>query len=165
MRFIPMHLLVIMCLYSCLYANVQPQIDPPIVLVFGCFDLFHEGHQNFLLQACQFGKVLAVITPDHIIKVLKKRSSIESQETRLQHVINSGLVWHGILGDQKLGEYTIFKEFSPTLICLGYDQQGLFKDLQERMLNNQIPTIPMIFLKPYKEEEYHTSILRKQLPL
>lgn len=139
------------------------QAGEKTVLVFGCFDLLHEGHKNFLSQASNYGRVIAIITPDAIVAQLKRRSPVQCQEIRMNRVEESGLVCQVLLGDKTLGRYQIFDENCIDLICLGYDQTGLFKDLKMRMEQATIPTIPMIFLEPYQENRYHTSLIREQL--
>jgi cytidyltransferase-like protein len=136
-----------------------------LVMVFGCFDLLHEGHKNFLYQASQHGAVIAVVTPDSIISKLKKRNPIECQETRLKNVQKCEYVNKAILGDENLGSYQIFQKFSIDLICLGYDQQGLYNDLKMRMTRGQITQIPIVFLEPYQEHVYHTTLIREKLQL
>lgn len=136
-----------------------------LIVIFGCFDLFHEGHKNFIQQASSYGKVIAIVTRDAIVAKLKKRSPCQTQEIRIHTVQNFFSISLAILGDEQLGAYTILKEYNPDLICLGYDQQGLYHDLKMRMDNGQLPETPMIFLKPYQEAMYHTSIIREQLKL
>jgi cytidyltransferase-like protein len=136
-----------------------------LVMVFGCFDLLHEGHKNFLYQASQHGAVIAVVTPDSIITKLKKRNPIESQETRLKHVQKCEYVYKATLGDEDLGSYQILQKFSIELICLGYDQQGLYNDLKMRMAREQITEIPVVFLEPYQEHVYHTTLIREKLKI
>ena len=157
----------------CVLATFIPTMCLPIshasgaktVIVFGCFDLLHEGHKNFLVQASTYGNVIAVVTRDSMVKKLKNRIPVNSEEIRLQAVKNFPGVSLAILGDEELGEYLILKEYSPDMICLGYDQKGLGEDLTMRMAAELVPEIPLIYLQPYLHEIYHTSIIRTQLKL
>lgn len=145
------------------FLNIQAREN--LVMVFGCFDLFHEGHKNFLYQASQRGAVIAVVTPDSIITKLKKRNPIEYQETRLKNVEKCEYVHKAILGDENLGSYQILQKFSIDLICLGYDQQGLYNDLKMRMARGLIIEIPIVFLEPFQEHVYHTTLIREKLKI
>lgn len=56
-----------------------------IVLVGGCFDLFHFGHLQFLKAAKKQGNYLVVaIDPDEFIKDKKGREPIHTQKQRAQ---------------------------------------------------------------------------------
>lgn len=159
-----MNYYLLFCLLISLAINATAIIEKKVV-VFGCFDLFHEGHKDFLQQASAYGDVIVIITPDAIIEKLKKRKPVQSQDIRLKKVQEYNERFVVIFGDQELGTYTVLRQCNPHLICLGYDQEGLYNDLAKRMNNGQIPKIPMIFLEPYEEFIYHTSIIREKLKL
>lgn len=56
-----------------------------IVLVGGCFDLFHFGHLQFLKAAKKQGNYLVVaIDPDKFIREKKGREPVHSQKQRAQ---------------------------------------------------------------------------------
>jgi hypothetical protein len=56
----------------------------------------------------------------------------------------------------------VVRKHRPDLICLGYDQSRLKKNLESKMKGNRLPKIPLYTLKPYKAEVFHTSIRRKR---
>jgi len=56
-----------------------------IVLIGGCFDLFHFGHLDFLKKAKAQGNYLIVLLEsDSFIKRIKKRNSIHTQNERAE---------------------------------------------------------------------------------
>lgn len=56
-----------------------------IVLVGGCFDLFHFGHLQFLKEAKKQGNYLIVaIDPDDFIREKKGREPVHSQQQRAE---------------------------------------------------------------------------------
>jgi FAD synthetase len=56
-----------------------------IVLVGGCFDVFHYGHLQFLKNAREQGEILVVaLEPDEFIRAKKKRSRIHTQVQRAE---------------------------------------------------------------------------------
>ena len=57
--------------------------DKKIVLVGGCFDIFHYGHLQFLKKARAYGDFLIVaLESDEFIKKKKKREPIHNQKQR-----------------------------------------------------------------------------------
>ncbi len=136
------------------------------VLTFGVFDLFHLGHAHFLQQARKIAaksdcKLVAVITRDSVIPQLKNKKSIDNQDRRLGHAsIHADIT---IFGDEILGSYTIFKNYPPKIICLGYDQGSFKNDLIDRINNNEIRHCELIDISAYKPEIYSTSAMRLKL--
>ena len=63
------------------------------VLVFGTFDIFHEGHMNLLRQAKMHGDFLGVVVArDATVLKVKGRSPRYSEQERVQVIKKSGLV-------------------------------------------------------------------------
>ena len=76
------------------------------VLVFGTFDVIHPGHKYFLQQSATFGeKLIAVIARDGFVNTTKKRTPVHSQNERMEHIINSGLVDDACLSDSVTGSF------------------------------------------------------------
>jgi cytidyltransferase-like protein len=128
-------------------------------MVFGTFDPFHPGHQNFLEQAQAYGdQLIVVVTPDSIIKTLKHRDPHQSESRRLDQLQHHG--YTAILGDSTLGSYSSIHTYKPTVICCGHDQEALVEDLRERMRHHQIPESEIIMAKPYLRHLYCSTQLR-----
>jgi len=131
-----------------------------IAMVFGVFDRLHPGHVDFLRQAKEHGdKLIAVVTGNEIAVELKKKKPNQSENERLEAVENVDFVDHSVLGDHELGSYAVIKKYKPDIICLGYDQHALKEDLEERMKRGFIPRIRLVYTKPHRSEEFHTSIM------
>jgi len=131
-----------------------------LVLIFGVFDLLHDGHRAFLTQALNHGSALvAVVTRDSVVQRLKNKLPHENQELRMHNMRMVVGVFDVVLGDELLGTYAVLKKYKPAVICLGYDQKALGDDLQQRMQQGILPEIPLVFLKAYKPEILHTSLL------
>lgn len=132
------------------------------VMVFGVFDLLHEGHRSFLNQAAECGDhLIVVVTPDSVVQLLKKRTPRDNQTQRMR-TIKTAIDCEVVLGDTELGTYAVVRKYHPDIICLGYDQQALGSDLKQRMTAGSLPTISLVVLKSYKPELYHTSLLLKK---
>ncbi len=128
-------------------------------MVFGTFDLLHQGHISFLKQARIFGKrLVAVIARDDVVKYFKKAKPHQGELRRLARVRLTGIPTHVKLGDKEQGTYGIIKKVRPDIICLGYDQTTLKKDLHKRMEKNEIQHIKIVRLKAHKPEKFKTSI-------
>ena len=131
------------------------------VVVFGTFDLLHEGHLDFLRQAGKFGVELMVAVPsDRVVEMLKRKKPSWDEKMRLGAVASLEGVAKAILGDDEIGTYSIIKQHKPDVICLGYDQDDLKKDLEEKIQRGILPKISLITLKAHFPEKFKSSILR-----
>lgn len=138
------------------------------IMMFGVFDILHEGHIQFFKQALQLANTqekycyIVVVTRDAIVNLLKKRNPLENETVRMSKIKNvdflPGLTV--VLGDTVLSAYSVIHEYRPDIICLGYDQQGLYNNLVLEMRKKNIPEIPIVMMQPYKPEIYHSSLLR-----
>ncbi len=129
------------------------------VMVFGVFDKLHQGHIYFLKQAKKYGEVVAVVAPHKVVAQLKKKTLLQSEKERMRAL--KKLVAKAILGDKVQGSYMVLKRYKPDIICLGYDQKWLKKDLKEKIRKRAIPRILLIDIKSYFPEKFHSSLLRK----
>lgn len=151
--------LVACCMSTWAYVDI-PTKSESVVMVFGVFDLLHEGHRSFLNQVAACGsRLVIVVTRDSVVQKLKKRTARDNQEVRMHKLRTAFSAATVILGDAELGTYGVIKNYRPDTLCLGYDQDGLRRDLTQRMAAGTLPSIPLIVLKPYKPEQYHTSLL------
>lgn len=113
------------------------------VIVFGVFDLLHDGHKEFLRQAKRYGNLIVVVARDAAVQQLKNKMPHHSERKRMEMVkqfLPEAVV---VLGDEEQGSYKVVKTYQPAMICLGYDQQALGKDLLAKMDAGVIPTIPL----------------------
>jgi FAD synthetase len=133
------------------------------VVVFGVFDVLHPGHLYLLYHARLKGlELVVVVARNASVKKLKGRVPEWNERKRAQAVKATGLATKVVLGDTKEGSYAIVKKHQPDIICLGYDQSMLKKDLVSKMKSNNLPKIPLFTLKPYKANIFHTSLRRKK---
>lgn len=134
------------------------------VMVFGTFDMLHEGHLDLLRQA----RALAP-DPQLIVSIARDASALrikgarpkKSELERMKFVEANEFVDEVVLGDSE-GYIEHIVLARPDIIALGYDQTGeyvdeLQADLAKKGLNTRI-----VRLKPYKPEIYKTSKLQGQ---
>ena len=127
------------------------------VIVFGIFDGIHEGHRDFLRQARMHGDILVVIVGrDSVSKKLKGKVPKYSEEERRKLV--EEVVDKAVLGDIELSTYAVLQDLRPDVICIGYDQEELEKDLAKWLKNEK--KVKVIKLHVYQPDMYHSSLLK-----
>lgn len=136
------------------------------VMVFGTFDIFHKGHENFLKQAEKYGDYLIVIIArDKTVLKIKCKLPRNNEKKRLKRVEESKLADKVILGNL-IDKYKAIKKYEPDIICLGYDQQVFTESLGEKLkeynlLNTKIVRLKAFCPKKYKSSKFkimHTSV-------
>lgn len=128
------------------------------VLVFGTFDGLHEGHKAYLAQAREFGDtIIASVPSDSTVKLLKGKTPTHTFEERKQALLASKLVQEVVLSDPEQGSYKILERVYPDRILLGYDQEGLKKDLEKILAERGLP------LPVYQAESLHPHIYKSHL--
>ncbi|MBI2463096.1 MAG: adenylyltransferase/cytidyltransferase family protein [Candidatus Spechtbacteria bacterium] len=131
------------------------------VVVFGIFDGLHLGHEHFLQQARAYGdEIVVIVGRDEIALQLKGKTSQLNERQRRSRVAAHHLVDRAVLGDKETGEYLALKRLKPDVVCLGYDQKELKKDIYRWMKENGAKIVVRV-MKAYKPREYHTSIINE----
>ena len=129
-------------------------------MVFGVFDCLHRGHFSFLRQAQKYGNLMIAVARDSSVKKLKNKKPTQTEKQRVSVLKKTFLKADIFLGDKTPGSYTVVKNRKPDIICLGYDQTGLARDLAEKIREGKLPKIKIIILKPFKPEKFKTSLLK-----
>lgn len=129
-------------------------------MVFGVFDRLHPGHISFLDQAAGLGNELIVaVARDSIVWELKKKTPTESENMRISRVARVKGVTHAMLGDQELGSWNVIIAHKPDIICLGYDQQWIKKDIEDKIAKGLLAQIKLCVARAHKPKRLHTSLL------
>ncbi len=131
------------------------------IMVFGTFDILHEGHLDFFKQARALvhnPHLIVSIARTSSVARIKGRASQRTEDERRALVERHNLVDEVVLGDVE-GYINHIVASAPDIIALGYDQDGeyvenLGKDLQAAGLAIQIER-----LRPFKPDIYKTSKL------
>jgi len=131
------------------------------VMVFGTYDLFHEGHKSFFRQAKKYGDYLIVVVArDKTVLAVKNRRPRNKENIRLKTIKASGLADKVIIGNLR-DKYAVIKKYRPEVICLGYDQKDFTERLAIKLKEFKIPGTNIYQLKPYKSEIYKSSKLKQ----
>lgn len=130
-------------------------------MVFGTFDMLHEGHLQFFREA-------RALAPDAHLTVSVSRDSAaarikgvpprKSEVERLELVRGCPLVDRAVLGDEQ-GYMAHIAAASPDIIALGYDQEGEYVDALERDLLGAGLSARVMRMHAYMPEVYKTSKL------
>jgi FAD synthetase len=131
----------------------------PKVLVFGTFDIIHQGHLYFFEQAKKHGDLFVVIGRDRTVKQIKGKKPRYSEKVRQKKVAKLKIaqaVYLGNLADP----YKIISKIKPEIIALGYDQNSYTKNLRSE-LNKRKISAKIIRLKPHHPDKYKSSKIRK----
>jgi FAD synthetase len=132
------------------------------VLVFGTFDIFHEGHMDFLRQAGKHGDFLRVVVArDVTVAKVKGRAPRYSEQERAATVQKSGLADEVVLGGLA-DKYDVVRGYKPDVICLGYDQKFFVGELRKKLDESGLNRTKIVRLEPHKPEIYKSSKLRKE---
>ena len=135
---------------------------PKVVMLFGTFDMVHEGHRHFFKQAKVIvpnAKLVVSIARDsNVVRIKGKRPS-NSQTKRAAQVAKEPEVDKVVLGAEGDHMPHIIKE-APDIIALGYDQTAYVGGLKEQLKAAGLKT-KVVRLKPHKPHVYKTSLLKK----
>ena len=131
------------------------------VMVFGTFDMLHEGHLDFFRQA------RALVPDPYLIVSIAREKSVarvkgekprRTESERLVLVQGSTLVDEAMLGDET-GYIEHIRATRPDIIALGYDQEGEYVEHLEADLTVAGIGAKVIRLKAHQPERFKTSKL------
>ena len=124
-----------------------------LAMVFGVFDGLHPGHKHFLSQAvgkCE--RLILVLTLDQTSQDLKGRAPKQDYQQRAKKISEFNSAIKIIPGDSTPGQWSMISQYKPEMIFLGYDQQGIAKELKKL-------DVPFAFLEAHNPEQYKSSLM------
>ncbi|MEK7680593.1 MAG: adenylyltransferase/cytidyltransferase family protein [Patescibacteria group bacterium] len=129
------------------------------VIVFGTFDIIHDGHIHLLNEAREYGDYLiAVVARDYTVCHIKGKDPKYDEETRLENLKKLKIadkVRLGCIGDK----YKVIADEKPDVIALGYDQKVFIDNLSDAVDD----CVQIVRLKPFMPEIYKSSKIRELL--
>jgi len=130
------------------------------VMVFGTFNILHQGHVSLFEQACTYGyKLYVVVARNETVVRLKKYIPTDENE-RVKVIRNVKGVSCVLLGDLK-DKFKAIREIKPDVIALGYDQTFFVSEIEKFVVENGLK-ITLVRLKAFEPEKYKSSILMKE---
>lgn len=125
-----------------------------IVLTFWTFDILHPWHEYYLNTAKTYWNYLVtIIWTDNNVEKIKWRKPILNQETRKNNLKHLNIADIVEIWDENY-PLKCLDIYKPKVICLWYDQEWFSAKL------NEFPNIQIIRLKPYKENQYKSSLMK-----
>ena len=132
------------------------------VLVFGTFDILHEGHKFLFKKAKALGdRLIVIVACDETVRKVKGKMPVNDEKKRLGQVRKIPEVDEAFLGRKGKDEdkYFVIKDYAPDVICLGYDQafltEGIKSKIKEFGLKAEVVRLPA-----FMPEKYKSSLLR-----
>jgi len=120
-----------------------------VVLVGGCFDIFHFGHLQFLQKAKKSGDILVVILEsDEFIKQKKLRNSIHTQKERAMilselQCVDAVLFIPYFTKDEEY--FNLVKKIKPDIIAITKgDKQLENKKNQARQVGSKVKEVSIL---------------------
>ena len=131
------------------------------IMVFGTFDMIHEGHEDFFRQARSLASepyLIVSVARDVSAARVKGFPPRRAENERLTAIAVHPLVDQAMFGDE-IGYLEHIAEAKPDVIALGYDQDGEYVNNLEKDLREANLAITVARLKSYLPELYKTSKL------
>lgn len=128
------------------------------VIVFGTFDLLHQGHIFFLNQAQAYGELRVMVSSDKRVKELKEKLPHENEKIRITNLNKAG--FNAFL--EQTNPLDDLLKYKPKVLVLGYDQHWekiAFNSAKKAGLKLKIVKID----KAHKPHLYKSSVFRKSL--
>ena len=116
------------------------------VMVFGVFDGLHDGHTYFLEQAKKRGDLIIVVARNSVVHKLKNKTPKHTEQERIEAIKEFLPEAEVAQGDMEQGSYEVVKKHQPDMICLGYDQGTLGRDLRAKIADGTLPAITLVEL-------------------
>jgi FAD synthetase len=130
-------------------------------VIFGVFDGIHDGHRAFIDEANKYGdRVIAIVARDSAVEKLKGKRPAHTELERLEEIGKMIEIDESYLGDEKEGKYEVLKNLAPDIVCFGYDQEALRKDIESKIASGALPKMEILVAKPHEPDTLHSSILK-----
>ncbi|MEK6917332.1 MAG: adenylyltransferase/cytidyltransferase family protein [Nanoarchaeota archaeon] len=109
------------------------------VLCFGTFDILHEGHKKFLIDAKKQGDFLiANVISDKAVLENKKIKPINNQRKRALNLKKLNIANKIIaVSDDNTKNFLLIKNINSKVIAIGYDQKSNFIDELKNFLKKE----------------------------
>lgn len=133
------------------------------VMVFGTFDVLHDGHFEFFQAAKAFGdRLIVVISRDSTVVHTKETSLLHSEDERKGAVEQLGIADLVVLGSTG-DKYAVIERYHPDILCLGYDQRSFDKGLREMLDARDMGHVVIHRLPSYKKLTQKSKKKRPEL--
>lgn len=125
------------------------------VMVFGTFDLLHEGHKFLINEAKKRGDVIVIVAQSSNVKRIKGREPRESNDARVAVLATAFPDITVLLGDET-NFLAPLEKYQPDLLLFGYDQK-LPPNITEEDLPCKVERADA-----FRPEVFKSSLMKKQ---
>lgn len=94
-----------------------------LVYTTGTYDVFHQGHYNFLKRSAEYGKLLVGVTSDKLVFQEKNKKTLVCQEKRMEIIKYLPFVDNVILHENS-DKIEVHKELKFDICIIGSDWKG-----------------------------------------
>ena len=127
------------------------------VIVFGTFDVIHDGHLDMFRQAREYGDFLIIVVArDLTVCEVKGREPKFDENTRLKQVEDLKIADKVRLGCVE-DKYQAIAEEQPDIVALGYDQRAFVDKLADVVDEH----VQIVRLSPFMPEVYKSSKMKE----
>ncbi|MBI2662254.1 adenylyltransferase/cytidyltransferase family protein [Candidatus Woesearchaeota archaeon] len=127
------------------------------IMVFGTFNILHQGHLSLFEQAKKLGEALYVVVACNETVARLKNYTPTDEKERMDRIKSVKVVDYVLLGDLK-DKFKAIKEIKPEVIGLGYDQTFFVDDLENFIAENGFK-VEIVRLKAFHPNKYKSRIL------
>lgn len=133
------------------------------VMVFGSFDVLHDGHRYVFSQAKNVGrKLIVVVARDDRYEEIRKTKPLHNERERVAVVGDEPAVDEAIIGDAT-DVFRPIRQKRPDCIMLGYDQELFTDNLREKLDEAGLDKTIIIRLPAFRPDELKSSILKNSM--
>jgi cytidyltransferase-like protein len=120
----------------------------------GTFDMFHVGHQFFLMQAlCIAEKLVIIVARDQTVLQIKGHIPHFHELHRLQRIKDEKMSRVSVRLGRKDGDFLqTLREETPDLLMIGYDQK-----IDTELFSKKFPNITIITAQEYYPKIFKSS--------
>jgi len=122
-------------------------------ILFGVFDMLHEGHKHFLKRAAeQCDELVAVVARSEVVAAMKGKEPRQPLEARMQAIEAWDKSITARAGDERERSWKVLRDERPDVIFIGYDQDAIEEELKGF-------GIRIVRVEAYEPEKFKSSLL------
>ncbi|MBW2982880.1 adenylyltransferase/cytidyltransferase family protein [Candidatus Woesearchaeota archaeon] len=131
------------------------------VMVFGSFDVLHDGHRSLFRQARRLGdRLVVVVARDDTYRSLRGQEPLHDERERLRSVQDEPLVDEVLLGERK-DVYRVLKRVRPDVVALGYDQTSFTEGLRGKLDSYGLKKTSIVRLESHSPGRFKSSLMKR----
>jgi FAD synthetase len=131
------------------------------VVVWGTFDMLHEGHLEFLKNASSYGELYVIVVPDEVVMNNKHHLPAQNHFKRKEKLERLDFVKRVYIDCVEYGLESI-EIINPDYFCVGYDQLTVWEDVLSNLFDSKNINAEIIRLNIYANGLHTTDIIANE---